>query len=254
MSPDSGESIQSIKTTFSIIEFLRDVETAGITEIATTLELPKSTVHSHLQTLEEIEYIRRVEEEYQIGTRFLELGERARSRTVVYEHARDPIDRLAEETGEISGLLVEEHGMGTLIYRAEGPQAVKLDTYTGIRFHLHTAALGKAILAHLSETKRDQILRNRGLPQRTPSTITDRDQLEDELDQIRQEGIAFSDEERTPGIRSVAAPIKRTDDTVLGAISLAGPTSRLRDDRWKSEFPGRLRDAANVIELEVTYA
>jgi DNA-binding IclR family transcriptional regulator len=254
MTPNAGEPIKSIETTFRIIEVLKGVDTAGVTDLAAELDLPKSTVYSHVRTLRDLEYIHKVGEEYQIGCRFLELGERARDRTVIYDHAKQPVDRLAEETGEISGLLIEEHGMGSLIYRSEGERSVKIDTFIGIRFHLHTAALGKAILAHLPAARREEILDERGLPERTPSTITDREVLAEELADIRAEKIAYSDEERTPGIRSVAAPIMSSDGEILGAISIAGPTSRLRGDRFETEYPELLRDAANVIELEITYS
>jgi DNA-binding IclR family transcriptional regulator len=254
MTPDAGKPVGSLKTAFRIIEALKDADTAGVTDLATRLELPKSTVYSHLRTLTDLEYVCKDGEQYQLCCRFLELGERARQRTAIYEHARQEVDRLAEETQELSGLMIEEHGLGVLIYRAEGERAVQLDTFVGIRFYLHTAALGKAILANLPPERVEEILDQRGLPQRRPKTITDRDRLYDELDQIREEQIAFGDEERIPGFRSVAAPITNDAGDVFGSISIAGPTSRLRGEKLETEYPELLQDAANVIELDISYA
>lgn len=254
MTTSGNTRVGAIETTFRIVEVLKDVDTIGITELADRLELPKSTVHSHVHTLRELEYVHKEGGEYQIGCRFLELGERARDRTVIYDHAKAEVDRLASETGEISGLMVEEHGLGSLIYRSEGERAVQLDTFIGIRFSLHTAALGKAILAHLPPERVDEILGERGLPERTPNTITDRETLMRELDSIRKEGIAFGDEERISGFRSIAAPITSSAGEALGAISIAGPTSRLRGEKFETAYPELLRDAANVIELDITYS
>lgn len=254
MSPKAGKRVKAVETTFRIIQVLKEEDTVGITELADRLDLPKSTVHSHMHTLRELEYVHKVGDVYQIGCRFLDLGERARDRTVIYEHAKDEVDRLADETEEMSGLMVEEHGLGTLIYRSEGERAVKLDTYIGIRFSLTTAALGKAILAHTPPERIEEILDRRGLPERTPNSITARETLYDELEEIRETGIAFADEERTSAFRSIAAPITNSSNEVLGSISIAGPTSRLRGEKFESEYPELLRDAANVIELDITYS
>jgi DNA-binding IclR family transcriptional regulator len=99
----------------------------------------------------------------------------------------------------------------------------------------------------------DEVIDARGLPPLTEHTITDEATLREELADIREEGVAFDDEERVRGLRSVAVPIRTEAGEVVGAISVAGPTSRLDGDRFASTLPRRLLSAANVIELNVTY-
>lgn len=254
MSEHGTKSVKSVETALRVIEALRDHDGAGVTELAAELDQPNSTIHNHLKTLERNEYIVNDGGTYRIGTQFLKLGARTRDHHPIYEVARPEVDRIAEETGELSGLIIEEHGRGVFLYRAKGEQAVHVDTYPGKRIYLHGAALGKSLLAELPEARVDEIIDRHGLPALTENTITDRDELLAELDEIRQRGIAFDDEERLAGLRSVASAVTSEDGDVLGAISVAGPTSRLRDARFRRKLPEVVRSAVNVINLNVTYS
>jgi len=245
--------VNAIETTLTVAEALEEYDSVGVSELATAVDLPRSTVFNHLKTLEQNDYVVNEGGSYRLSCRFLKLGAKARSYHDVHRVARGEINRLAEETGEMSALLVEEHGLGVFLHRAEGEQAVHIDSYTGQRIHLHGAALGKAILASLPRERVDEIVDRRGLPALTENTTTDREDLAQELDDIAEAGVAFDDQERLAGLRSVAVPI--TDgDRVLGSVSIAGPTSRVQDERFRETFPSKLRDVANVIELDLTYS
>lgn len=254
MSDQGTKSVKSVETALRVIEALRDHDGAGVTELAEELDQPNSTIHNHLKTLERNGYIVNEGGTYRIGTRFLKLGARTRDHHPIYEVARPEIDRIAEETGELSGLIVEEHGRGVFLYRAKGEQAVHVDTYPGKRIYLHGAALGKSLLAELPPERVDEIIHRHGLPALTENTITDPDELAEELEVIRQTGLAFDDEERLAGLRSVASAVTSESGDVLGAISVAGPTSRLRDGRFRRDLPDVVRSAVNVINLNVTYS
>jgi len=247
-------TVQATKTSFKLLEALNELGGAGVTELANELGLPKSTVHNHLNTLRDAEYIVREGDTYHVGLRFLKLGEHSRNRLRIYETASPEVDNLAQQTNELANLAVEEYGRGVYLYLSEAERAVQLDTYAGMRIHLHCTALGKAILAHLPEEKIEEILDTHGLPERTPNTITDRDELLEELEETRDRGYAYDRQERLQGLRCVAAPITMPEEGVVGALSIAGPTSRMKGDRFHEEIPQRLLDAANVIELNMTYA
>jgi DNA-binding IclR family transcriptional regulator len=254
MQPDSKtEPIGAVETTLSVIETLKKRGECGVTEVANILDLPSSTVHSHLNTLEQNQYVLKDGETYKLSLRPLEIGEIARNRYELFEVAAPEVDDLAEETGEIASIMVEEHGKGVFLYRAEGEQTVKLDSYAGYRTYLHTTALGKAILAFLPEDRLEWIVRQQELPRRTANTITDRDALRSELEEIRNRNVAFDDEERVRGFRAVAAPIVDEDRNSVGSISLAGPTRRLEGETYQADFPAKVQQAANVIELNLTH-
>ncbi|NUB93646.1 IclR family transcriptional regulator [Haloterrigena sp. SYSU A121-1] len=254
MSSKPRQPVQAAATTFRIIETLHELNGAGVSELADELEMPKSTVHDHLQTLNEAEYLVKRDGDYHVGARFLELGGFARSQMKLYQIASPEIEKLAEETGEHANLMIEEHGKGIFLNKAKGRDAVNLDTHIGKRVHLHTTAMGKAILSKRSEAAVDEIIDRHGLPRVTEKTITDADELKDELAEIRDRGYAIDDEERVAGMRCVAAPICDGDETPLGAISVSGPTNRFNDETFTNEIPKTVLSTANVIEVNMTYS
>jgi len=254
MPKQASNPVKSTINTLEIVEGLYELDGAGVTELANHLDLPKSNVHNYLSTLRQKEYVVKEGDTYRVGLRFFEIGAYARDRLKIYQIARPEVEKLAEETGELANLLFEEHGRGSYLFRASGHQAVQVDAYAGTRVHLHNTALGKAILAHLPADRVDEILEYHGLPSSTPRTVTDRQTLEAELEEIRASGFAFDDEERLKGLRCVAAPILSNEGRVLGAVSVSGPTTRLKGSRFEEELPEMVLQAVNVTELNVTYS
>ena len=245
--------VKTTTTSFKIIETLHELGGAGVTEIANRLDISKSSVYKHLKTLEEERYVIKGDNDmYYTGLRLLSLGVGARRRRKIYETAKPEIQRLAEESGEMANLLVEEQGRGIFLYRADSSRAVNLDTHAGREVYLHTTAMGKAILAGFSDERVSDIIERHGLPQKTEYTITEEADLLDELESIREQGWAYDREERLKGLCCVAAPITDPDGTALGAISVSGPRSRLKRDNL-GKLPQLILDVQNVIELNVAY-
>ncbi|WP_331233336.1 IclR family transcriptional regulator [Natronorarus salvus] len=254
MAGTARNPVKSARTTFAVLDGLKELDGAGVTELANYLEIPKSTVHSYLSTLEEEECLIKEEGVYHIGVRFLEYGAHARQRTDVYEIAKPEVDRLAEETGNLSNLLIEEHGRGVYLHRGEDTRAIQVNTRVGTRVYLHSTALGKSILANLPERRVETILDRHGLPEVTPNTITDRAELAAELEEIRERGYAIDDEEQVEGLRCISAPIVSASGRVLGSISVSGPTHRFKGTYFTETIPDSVMEAANVIELNLTYS
>ena len=187
MNDSDANGIQAVDRAFDIVESLNELGGAGVSELARDVGLPKSTVHNHLTTLERAEYVVHQGDEYRVSLKFLSVSETARSQHRLYEVARSEVDQLAEQTGEISAVMAEEHGRGVFIYRSRGSDAARIDTCIGDRVPIHCTALGKAILAFLPEARRTEIIDRRGLPAVNSNTITDRDRLLAELEEILTE-------------------------------------------------------------------
>lgn len=254
MTHEAKHPVRTTEKTLRILEALKELDGAGVTEIANALGFGKSTVHNHLSTLEEHEYVVKEGDEYRLGLQFLELGGYIRNQMDFHETAKPEVQRLAEETGGLANIATHEYGQCVYLFRSKGENAVDLDTYAGFPIPMHNTALGKSILAHLPEDEVHDILDTRGMAASTEGTITDRDVLFDELEQIRDQGYAFDREERLDGLRCVAAPIKQSGGPVWGAISVASPTRRMRGDRFEEEIPELVLSAANVIEINMTYS
>jgi DNA-binding IclR family transcriptional regulator len=246
--------VTTVERTLGILETIRELDGAGVSEIAERVDVGKSAVHNHLNTLANREYVVKENGEYHIGLAFLGLGAYARKRNEIYEAARSEIDKLADETGELVNLLVEKDGMGVYLYQARGENAVELDTYDGKRVRLHCTALGKAILGFRPDEESETILDEQGMPSLTPNTVTDRDEFFAELAEIRDQRYAVDDEERLTGLRCIAAPITDADDRGIAAISVSCPVHRAEDDRFYGDLKKSVLGAANVVELEHNYS
>lgn len=251
---DGGRTIQTLERTLEIIEELRKRDGAAVSELAEAVDLTPSNVHHHLTTLRNEGFVVKEDGEYRLSMRFIILGGPARDRLSLFELGRDDIDRLAAETGETARLVVEQSGYGVTVYQSSGDRVRSHYGGLGHQESLHSTASGKAILAHASDQYVEEWVKTHGLPERTPNTITDRDELFDELETIRQENIAFDDQEHVEGRRCVSAPVFQNDRELLGSISLSASVDR-KDPSWfESEAIDHLTNAAGVIRMFNTYS
>lgn len=245
--------VGAVRTTASILKKMAALDGAGVTELTNELDITKGTVSNHLATLEEEGLVVNDGNQYRLGLRFFEFGEQIKNQHKIYQVGMPEVDKLAAETGELGNILVEEHGQGIYLYRAKGENALSLDTGIGSRVYLHQTALGKAILAHLPEDRVNEIIDEHGLEPSTANTITTRKALFENFEQIREQGYALDNEERAEGIRCVAAPVITNDGLVRGAISVAGPASRMRGDHLQSTVVDMVIRAANVTSINLSY-
>lgn len=250
----SKNTVRSSEKTLRILEAIHELGGVGVTELAKYLDMSKATVHHHLSTLEQNEYVVNDGSTYRTGLKLFEMGERARRQSGLFEIAKPDVNELADQTGELANLMIEEHGRGVYVHIASGEQAIRLDTRVGTRQYLHTSALGKAILAHMPEERFEAVIDRHGLPAQTPNTVTEKEVLEEELDEIRKRGVAFDGEERAEGIRCVAAPITDNQNQLVGAVSVSAPSARMKHDRFRNKIPELVRDTATVIGINVSYS
>lgn len=249
-----NEGIKSTDTMFEILNEIGDRDGAGVSELADAVGLSKSTAHDHLTSLRRNRCVVKQDGEYCIGLRFLNFGAVARNRYDLYNFAKPEVDRLAEETEETAQVLIEEHGRGIYVYQARGKRAVKTDSHIGTEVYLHCTAIGKSVLAYLPEDRIDEIIDRHGMPAMTANTVTDREELFDELERIRSRGYALDDCERIAGLRCVAAPIKTDDGEIKGALSVNGPEKYVDHERFTQELPDLVQQAARIVEINATYS
>lgn len=255
MAKDStGVPIHALKNANDIIEILLKKQGATVAEVSSEIDLARSTVYDYLCTLQELKFVVKDNDTtYRVSTRFLHIGELVRSQMELINVVKPELEDLASATGEHASLVVEEHGRGILLSTVRGDKAVEVDTHNGMPIHIHTAAPGKAIMAFLPRSRIEEIIDEHGLPERTSNTITDREALLEELDEIRARKVAFDREEHIVGMRSVAAPILDRDNNVQGALSVYGPTNRMSNERYTEEIPQILLRSCNVVEVNLNY-
>lgn len=246
-----GRPVMAVNTACTIIEGLRELGDAGVTELADYLDLSKSVVYNHLSTLQKNGFIIKDDTTYRLSFHFLNIGEEIRHDELLYQAAQKNVEKLAEESGEYAHLMVLEQGRGYYLHRAKGPKAVATTSRIGKWDYLHRTGAGKAILANLDREHVEDIIQTHGLPAQTENTITDLDRLFNELETIREDGVAVSNEECVKSARSIGAPIIGPAGEVLGAISISGPTTRVKDERLSHELSERIVKTANYVEMTI---
>lgn len=253
MSPEKERPSLASETTLELLSAIHDRGRAGIDELASELGRSTDAVERHLSLLETEQYVTETDDGYRIGFRMLEFGGQVRKESILYRQGRSEIDELAAETGEQANLMTEEYGLGVHLYLAKGAKAVTFDTHAGKRFWLHNNALGKAILAELPAGRVDEIVDHHGLPETTENTVTDRGALHDQLSRIRDRGYATDDEERLEGLRCVAAPVT-ADGQAVGAVSVSGPATRIKGERFRETLPEKVVRTADLLGLNISYS
>lgn len=247
-------TVQAAETTFAILETLKDEDGMRLTALADELGMAKSTAHRYLQTLLEKQYLIKDEDVYHVSLRFLDLGEHARNRQEGYQMAKQKIEALAEETDERAQFIVEEHGQAVYVHRKAGSHAVQTDPGIGKRIDLHATSAGKAIIAEWSDEAIEAFVDRRGLPSRTDNTITESDVLVDEVEDIRERGYAMNRQENIDGLCAIGVSVCGPDDEVIGALSVSGPTNRMKGEWFEDELPDMLLGITNEIELNLRYS
>lgn len=254
MNTEAGPGrVNTTVTVFRIIETLREMDGARVTELADRLDVATSTVHRHLSTLRDLEYVAKDGDVYRLGFKFLGLGEFTRDRRDAFKMAKEKVSELAETTDERAQFIIEEHGQAVYVFRENGAHAVAADSGIGKRIPLHATAAGKSILAHLPREQVDEIVSERGLTAETGNTMVDEEELYEELETIQDRGYSFNKQESIEGLRAVGVVVKNENGRVLGALSVSGPTHRLKADFFEEEVPRLLLGTANELELNIKY-
>ena len=246
--------LRTTKKLFSVVEELRKQNGARLSELSTTLDMPKSTIHRHLKTLEELEYIAKSGDVYHIGSQFLYTGIAVQERKDAYTDIESRIKELASETNERAQFMIEEHGYLIYIHCETGEHAVRTNTKLGKQMPIHATSGGKAILSQMPESKVSDIIDHRGLPKITENTITEKEEFFDELQDIEKSGVSYNDQEYIDGLRSVSTPILRSNGQPVGAIGISGPLNRFKGDFYREELPDKLLGVGNEIELNIKYS
>ncbi|WP_435185616.1 IclR family transcriptional regulator [Halobellus sp. EA9] len=249
----SGRKIRSVGIAFNIIDILQESGPTSLTELANELNHSKSTIHNHLRTLEDRQMVVRGDSGYRLSLRILEIATCVREQVGNYDVIRDEVNTLAEETGEIAQFGIEEHGKVSYLHKRRGDRAVETASRVGTQQPIHSTALGKTILAYLPSERTSEIVANVEFEEITPKTITSRAELYEDLETIRDQGYGIDDEENIEGLRCVAAPVKN-EETVLGAVSLSGPSRRFTVEKIHNDLSEQVQRAANVIELNTKFA
>ncbi|RQG87812.1 IclR family transcriptional regulator [Natrarchaeobius halalkaliphilus] len=244
--------VKALEKGLRIVEELKEQGSAGVSELASELNMPTSTVHVYLQTLKGTGYVVGNDGTYQLSLRFLEIGSKVRDQREVFAAARQEMIDICHSTGETVGLGVLEDGKRVQLWQIEGKNAINDNIHIGEYTHTHWTSLGKTLLASQSDESIEEIVERHGLPRATENTITDKHALFDEVETIRAQGYTLEDEERKMGIRSVSVPLTDSDGNTIAALGITAPKNKMTSATC-GNYIAQLNDKANVISIKYAY-
>jgi DNA-binding IclR family transcriptional regulator len=221
-----------------------DVGVVGVSALARAAQIPKSTAHRLLKTLAQHEMVDRAGAKYRLGVRFFELSQAAR--LTLFDELRNVAAPLLEDLFEVVRetvhLAILEGDDVLYLEKITGPNGSRMPSRVGGRMPATCTSLGKAILAF---SPADVVGRVLGSPLHrvTPYSIVVPRIMQEQLDEVRRNGVAFDHEEARIGVTCVGAPILGKDGYAVGAVSVAGPTTRF-DPRSAAR---RVRQTAQLI-------
>jgi len=244
-----------------LIEVVHCPGPVTFTELTSSSGLAKSTTSRLLMALERNGLVQRDSRGgFRPGEVFVSYAWRSGAEAGLIPVAQPFLDRLGDATGETINLGVASRGLVEQIAQVDSTYMIGGTNWVGLSVPLHCSALGKVLLAHGAAT-----LPPGRLARRTGHTITSRDALTADLADVRRRGYAVTNEELEPGLVAVAAPVYRDgapaggsggpppqDGTVVAALSVSGPASRLTRARIP-QIAARCMTEASALSAVLGY-
>jgi IclR family transcriptional regulator, pca regulon regulatory protein len=198
----------------------------GIADMAREVGLSKSTTYRYVSTLAKLNYLHQDQDtkKYSLGPRAVDLGFAALNSMELTRVAARPLQNLADETGYTVSMSVLDGADVVFVDRRRSSRGVglgmELNLHVGSRLPAYCTAMGKVLLAFRDPADLRALMDRTDLARRGPKTITAREQLMAALTRVRQTGLAINDEELTPGLRALAAPVRDRTGTVVAAVNV----------------------------------
>ncbi|MRN52648.1 IclR family transcriptional regulator [Paenibacillus monticola] len=227
--PSKKYNVPALDKALSIIEILAEQRNPlGVSDICKLVDIPKTSAFFILNTLEGHDYINKTEDgKYKLGTKFLTISSSILNKMDIREFAKPFMQSLMERTGFTVHMATLDHGEALFIDKLESQSFVKFSTYIGQRQLLHLSGVGKAIAAYSPLAVIEEIIKEKGLPQKTENTITSWSEFKTAMESIRKQGYAIEDEEGEIGVRCIAAPIYNDQNILVAAISITALRTEL---------------------------
>ncbi|HTU85305.1 MAG TPA: IclR family transcriptional regulator [Solirubrobacteraceae bacterium] len=244
--------IQSIERAATVLRLLTGRPRRGVAELARELQVPKGTAYGILRTLEMVGFVEQDREsgKYQIGPALLHIGSRYLEDNELRLRALPWSDTLAAQAGESVRIGTPHDNLVLVIHHVIHPDDTPQPVAVGDLIPMHATAVGKALLAHNRDLA--SAIAGSELARCTSGTVTDPEQLRQQLEKSADRGWSDDVGEFLPGVASIAAPIEGRHRAVVGAIAISGPIDRLCVDRSpRRELAGQVMNTARAIARDL---
>ncbi len=250
-------AVPAVTRALDILElFLGGAGPFSIPDVARRLRLPRSSAHELVQTLVSRGYLRPLEREtgrFVLGLRLFELGSTYVANLDLAREGRELAGAVSAACNETVHLAVLDETQVVYIAKVDSRQEVRMVSAVGRRLPAHCTAVGKMLLAQLSERELTaRYRRDRTLVAMTARSITSLDRLRRELTAVRARGLAFDNCESNTDVRCVAAPVYDRDGQVVAAMSISVPATRM-GPRRRRELAALVQQGARQLSARLGY-
>ncbi|MBQ1092737.1 IclR family transcriptional regulator C-terminal domain-containing protein [Streptomyces sp. B93] len=222
-----------------------------LSEVARACDLTRAAARRLLLTLADLGYVHTDGRLFRLTPRVLELGYAYLAGLTLPQLAEPHLDQLVAQVRESSSLCVLDGDDIVYVARVPTRRIMSAAITVGTRFPAHATSVGRVILAHLPDAEREARLDRAELRPLTGRTLTSRDALRAELDRVRRQGHALVDQELEEGLRSIAAPVRDRDGTVVAAVNIAVHAGRTSLTALRRDLLPPLLAAASRIEADL---
>lgn len=222
-------SVNAVIRAFSLLEiFTLKRSEMTISEIKAETGLPLSTIHRLLSTMGRIGYIRQNHEngKYRLGLKSFILGSRVKMAAEIQAIADPIMKRLSEKYNETVHLATELDGAVLCLKKVEASHHISVTPDAGGAAALYCTSVGKCLIAFAEDVRRKELLNTIELIRFTPYTITEKEELLQQLVEIKRQGYALDNQELELGLACVGAPILDHSGSCIAAVSLSMLLSR----------------------------
>ena len=244
--------IQSLDRAMELLKVVAAGSGMSLTEIAEASGQPASSAYRVLLTLQKhgVVEFQEAGQLWHVGVEAFRIGSAFLGRTSIVEQSRSVMQAITAATGETANLAMVERGEVIFVSQVETNEPIRAFFAPGTKGPIHASGIGKALLAYFDRARIDAIVAGQDLRAFTANTIVDKSALLDELAAIRARGWSVDDEERTQGMRCIAAPIFNAFGEAVAGISLSGPSVRVTKAR-DAEFGAMIKAAADEITAAI---
>ncbi|HSB00542.1 MAG TPA: IclR family transcriptional regulator [Anaerolineales bacterium] len=234
--PNESILSQTVLKALDVLECVANADQPlSASQVAKLCKTSRPTAYRLLSTLVSRGYVATVDgARFRLGTQALSLSKKVLASIDLPEVARPYMRQLSDLTNETVNLSIREGTEILYIARVESSQSIRMMSTIGTRSHMHSTAMGKALLAFLPDEEQSQLIGRLTLTPCTAATITDQALFVKELANIRKQGFAIDNEENEPGVRCVGAPIFDHMGYAFAAISISGPAYRISAAQLKA--------------------
>ncbi len=245
-------TIQSLDRAMTVLRAVAGMEGVGLSQLAERMDQSPATLYRVLTTLAQHDMVEfdETNQLWHVGSGAFSIGSAFLTRTSVAERSRPYLRQLMQETGETANLGVENGDHVMFVSQVETHASIRAFFPPGTLSPMYASGIGKALLAFYAPDRLQKWLRKQRFEAFTPMTLVDENGLLADLALIRARGLSYDNEERTLGMRCVAAPVFNSYGEPVAGLSVSGPVSRM-DDSAVAAFGARVREAAEAVTRAV---